>query len=198
MLQVYAEVMGAHFAPYIEQCLTLSTKLLTFYLHEDTRNAATRLIPVLLKDSKDAGVGMKFICNSVIAGDTLKNIWSEIIFKLNQIAYEDSDAAFLHHLFYAIAESIDVLGENCLNGEQIDDFSKACENQLLAYFQRCQSRKSNTDPEEDDDDEKEVSEEQENDEKMLNEVFSLELLITDCKCDHSSIQKPQKPIHPIF
>lgn len=163
MLLVYARVMEAHFAPFVEPVLNLSLSLFTFYYSEGVRQAAVSLIPYLLKDALLAGFDP----------EAVRQIWATVLLKINAALYEEASVEFIQYLYNALGEGIAVMGDGCMSAEQLDDLGKSVEISLSEYFQRYQKRQRSRvlDQEEgEEEDEAPLDEEQEADDEMLNQI----------------------------
>ncbi|KAI9024505.1 hypothetical protein CLU79DRAFT_834266 [Phycomyces nitens] len=161
MLLSYARDLGAGFLPYVAPVLEIALPLLKFYFHDDVRHAAAALIPLLLKDAKDANV----------AQVELANMWTTIFEKLVKIMQIEDDVAFLSQIYTTFYECVDVLGENCLLPAQLEAFNKANEEQLKKFLERLSSREAEKQTGDyEADDEEQRAEEEELEEEALGEL----------------------------
>ncbi|KAG2213565.1 hypothetical protein INT46_002271 [Mucor plumbeus] len=161
MLVSYARDLGAGFLPYVAQVLEIALPLLKFYFHDGVRHAAAALIPVLLKDAKDANV----------APAELANMWNTIFEKLAKIMTIEDDITFLAQTYATFSECLDVLGENCLQPAQIESFVKGTEEQLTKFLERLTEREQEKQAGEYDvEDEEQLADEEANEEDALSEL----------------------------
>lgn len=89
MLVSYARDLGAGFLPYVAQVLEIALPLLKFYFHDGVRHAAAALIPLLLRDAKEAN----------IAPNELQTMWNTIFEKVMNIMNKEDDITFLAQLY---------------------------------------------------------------------------------------------------
>ncbi|KAI9481685.1 MAG: armadillo-type protein [Benjaminiella poitrasii] len=161
MLVSYARDLGAGFLPYVGPVLEIALPLLKFYFHDGVRHAAAALIPVLLKDAKDANV----------APGEIANMWNTIFEKLSKILTIEDDITFLAQAYATFSECIDVLGENCLQPAQIESFMKGASEQLTKFLERLNEREQEKQAGEyDADDEDQLADEEASEEDALSEM----------------------------
>ncbi|KAI7872213.1 armadillo-type protein [Spinellus fusiger] len=130
MLLSYARDLGAGFLPYVAPVLEIALPLLKFYFHDDVRHAAAALLPLLLKDAKEAQV----------APSELATMWNTIFEKTVKIMQIEDDVSFLSQIYTTFYECVDVLGENCLSPHQLEVLNKANEEQLGKFLERLSAR----------------------------------------------------------
>lgn len=126
MLVSYARDLGAGFLPYVPQVLEIALPLLKFYFHDGVRHAAAALIPLLLRDAKEAN----------IAPNELQTMWNTIFEKVMNIMNKEDDITFLAQLYSTFYECVEVLGENSLQPAHLEAFTSAAEGQLKMYLER--------------------------------------------------------------
>ncbi|KAF7725557.1 hypothetical protein EC973_009512 [Apophysomyces ossiformis] len=161
MLVSYARDLGAGFLPYVAPVLELALPLLKFYFHDGVRHAAASLIPLLLKDAKEAN----------IASDQLANMWHTIYEKVSKIMMIEDDISFLAQIYATFYECLDVLGENCLQPAQLESFTKSTQEQLKKFLERLTAREqSKQNGEYDADDEENLAEEEATEDDALGEL----------------------------
>ncbi|KAI9339498.1 armadillo-type protein [Pilaira anomala] len=161
MLVSYARDLGAGFLPYVPEVLEIALPLLKFYFHDGVRHAAAALIPVLLKDAKDANV----------APTDLANMWNTIFEKIVKIMTIEEDITFLAQTYATFSECLDVLGENCLQPAQIESFVKGTDEQLKKFLERLTEREQEKQAGEyDADDEEQMADEEASEEDALSEL----------------------------
>ncbi|CEP09674.1 hypothetical protein [Parasitella parasitica] len=161
MLVSYARDLGAGFLPYVAQVLEIALPLLKFYFHDGVRHAAAALIPVLLKDAKDANV----------AHPELANMWNTIFEKLVKIITIEDDISFLAQSFTTFSDCLDVIGNSCLQPEQIERFVKGTQEQLVKLLERLTEREQKKQTKDyDPEDEEQWADEEANEEDALSEV----------------------------
>ncbi|KAI8140976.1 armadillo-type protein [Fennellomyces sp. T-0311] len=132
MLVSYARDLGAGFLPYVASVLEIALPLLKFYFHDGVRHAAAALLPLLLKDAKDANV----------PSEELASMWHTIYEKVIKILANEDDISFLAQLYATFYESIEVLGENCLQAEQVESFTAASETHLKMFLEQLTTREA--------------------------------------------------------
>jgi hypothetical protein len=160
MLVSYARDLGAGFLPYVGQVLEIALPLLKFYFHEGVRLAAATLIPLLLKDAKDAGIDHS----------ELANMWNSIYEKVTKLMVIEDDVSFLGQIYNTFAECLEVLGENCLQPAQVEVFTKAIEGQMTKFLERLTEREGNKQSGEyDPEDEEQLAEEESLEDDAISE-----------------------------
>ncbi|ORZ24178.1 armadillo-type protein, partial [Absidia repens] len=132
MLVSYARDLGAGFIQYVGPVLEIALPLLKFYFHDGVRHAAATLIPLLLRDAKDANV----------PANELAAMWHTIFEKVAKIMVIEDDLTFLSQVYATFHDCLEVLGENCLQPEQIETFVKAAEEQLKKFYERLNEREA--------------------------------------------------------
>lgn len=125
MLISYARDLGAGFLPYVGQVLEIAVPLLKFYFHDGVRHTAAQLLPILLKDAKDANV----------APNELLSIWRTIYDKVMPLLNNEDEIPFVAELFSTFSDCVEVLGENCLQAAEQEAFVGAMEEQLKRIYE---------------------------------------------------------------
>ncbi|KAI9597109.1 importin subunit beta-3 [Syncephalis fuscata] len=162
MFVCYARELGPVFRPYVEQVLNIVLPLLKFYFHEGVRFAAATVIPMLLycvsqSEPKDI--------------PAVKQMWSVICQRLNEVTFSEADPSFLQQLFASYTDCIEELGDSCMSPEQLEFFIKAVESQLKEYCQRLKNRQEEREAQGyENEDEDAFTLEEEEDDAMLAEM----------------------------
>ncbi|KAI8343761.1 hypothetical protein BC941DRAFT_100252 [Chlamydoabsidia padenii] len=161
MLVSYARDLGAGFIQYVGPVLEIALPLLKFYFHDGVRHAAATLIPLLLRDAKDANV----------APNDLAAMWHSIFEKLSKIMVIEDDITFLAQVYATFHDCLEVLGENCLQPAEIETFVKATEDQLKKFYDRLNEREAGKQSGEyDAEDEEQLLDDEVSEEEALSEV----------------------------
>ncbi|KAI8992324.1 armadillo-type protein [Pilobolus umbonatus] len=161
MLVSYARDLGAGFLPYVGQVLEISLPLLKFYFHEGVRHAAAVLIPILLKDAKEANVSPA----------DLSNMWNTVFEKVFKVITIEDDLSFLAQSYSTFTDSLEILGKTCLQPSQVESFVKAAEDQIKSSLTRLNNREQEKQTGEyDADDEEQLAEEEAVEEDVLSEL----------------------------
>src|SRR6185312_15663346 len=126
MLICYARELGASFRPYVENVMEIVLPLLKFFFHDEVRNAAAAVIPYLLASVKKADENPEY----------LVSLWHTVSQKVIEAIAGESDPMFLWQLYITFHESLETVGDNSLNAEELDAFTRATESQLQDFYQR--------------------------------------------------------------
>ncbi|KAI9310005.1 armadillo-type protein, partial [Dichotomocladium elegans] len=132
MLVSYARDLGAGFLPYVGEVLDIAIPLLKFYFHDGVRHAAAALIPLLLRDAKEANV----------APTELQTMWNTILQRIMKIMSNEDDITFLAQLYATFYECVETLGENCLQTDDLETFAIAAETHIKMYLERLTLREA--------------------------------------------------------
>ncbi|KAI9499421.1 hypothetical protein BDB00DRAFT_796249 [Zychaea mexicana] len=161
MLVSYARDLGAGFLPYVTQVLEIALPLLKFYFHDGVRHAAAALLPLLLRDAKEANV----------PGNELASMWHTVFEKIAKVFATEDDVSFLAQLYATFYECVEVLGQNCMQPEQLELFTKACEEHIKMFLERLTARESEKQAGEyDPEDEEQLMDEEVTEEDALSEL----------------------------
>ncbi|CAH1757572.1 14994_t:CDS:10 [Entrophospora sp. SA101] len=161
MLICYARELGPAFCPYVEQVLEIVLPLLKFLFHEGVRNAAAATIPHLLQAVKKANASPEYILN----------MWHTIAKKIIECIMIETDTSFLWQLYVTFHESLEVVGDNSLDEQLLNVFTKATEAQLQEFYRRLQQREqARHSGDYDADDEDLIMEEEATEEGVLGEL----------------------------
>ncbi|KAH7883434.1 ARM repeat-containing protein [Phlebopus sp. FC_14] len=95
-LVIYCSTLGARFGPYLSQSLELTLRALEFYFHEGVREAACRLVPLLLSCGKHSGT----LTPEMISASLSKFI---------QCIQMETDPSFIASLYKFLGDSLLVL-----------------------------------------------------------------------------------------
>ncbi|KAJ1961863.1 importin subunit beta-3 [Dipsacomyces acuminosporus] len=146
----YAKELGAGFVTYAAEVLDILVPLFKFYFHEGVRTAAAAAVPPVLASVK-------------LSGDVnaLRQVWTQICDKYVSVLATEEDDTFTLQLFNSFAESLDIVGEQSMSGEQLQSFTNACVQQMTKYYQRMKEREEARAAQElDEDDEEQLAEEE--------------------------------------
>lgn len=161
MLVSYARDLGAGFLPYVAQVLEIALPLLKFYFHDGVRHASATLLPLLLRDAKEANV----------APAELATMWRTIFEKVVKLLATEDDISFLAQLYSTSYQCVEILGENCLQPADLEAFTKSVEEQLKQFLERLTTHENNKrSGEYDGEDEEQVLDEEAVEEDALSEL----------------------------
>ncbi|KAI7854692.1 armadillo-type protein, partial [Circinella umbellata] len=181
MLVSYARDLGAGFLPYVPQVLEIALPLLKFYFHDGVRHAAAALLPLLLRDAKDANID----------ANELSTMWNNIFEKINKVFATEDDVTFLAQLYSTFYECVEILGQQYLQAEQLEAFITACKDHIKTFLERLTTRESEKQAGEfDPEDEEQMLDDEVTEEDALGELsHSLQVLF--------KVLGPQ-PVAPYF
>ncbi|ORY01320.1 ARM repeat-containing protein [Basidiobolus meristosporus CBS 931.73] len=161
MFICYSRELGAGFSPYTEKVLEIVLPLLRFYFHDGVRQAAAATIPQLLNCAKLAQPNSEYVAK----------MWQLVSQKITEAILNESDPGYLIQLFIAYYESLETLGNNCMDVSQMEVFTKATVSQLEEYKNRLEAREQSKHGEDyDPEDEEIILEEEATEEAMLGEL----------------------------
>ncbi|PVZ98231.1 hypothetical protein BB558_005779 [Smittium angustum] len=148
MLICYARELGAGFEPYSKQVLELVLPLLKFYFHEGVKFASTAAISPILESMKSSVVLESANTNNPNLSSTpgtksyeFVNAWTNICNTLlKAIVNEIDDVSFISQLYSSFADCVEVVGDHCLNDEQLKKFSEAVNLILSKSLEQIDSR----------------------------------------------------------
>ncbi|RMZ75758.1 hypothetical protein DV737_g5144, partial [Chaetothyriales sp. CBS 132003] len=128
LITIYAQILGAAFAPYVENIAKqIAIPSLAFFFHDPVRVSSAKLIPQLLNSYKHA-YGP--------ASPQLAALWHECCEK--EIELLDSEPAIdtLAEMYQCFYESVEVVGKNCLSPVHMQAFVKCVRATLDDYQTR--------------------------------------------------------------
>ncbi|KAL7411623.1 armadillo-type protein [Mrakia frigida] len=118
MLVVYASTLGVHFSPYMEATMTLALKNLTFFFHDEVRQSAAILIPILIATAKQT---------SQITPQLLNAVFSKLV----DVLTSEPDASALAFFVKSFADCVRVVGVENLPLDLRTRFDSGAETQLV-------------------------------------------------------------------
>ncbi|KAF9218740.1 ARM repeat-containing protein [Gyrodon lividus] len=116
-LVIYCSILGGRFGPYITQTLELTLQALLFYFHEGVREAACRLVPLLMACGKSSGT----LTPEMVSASLSKLVYCVQI---------ESDASFLTSLYKSVADTLRVVGIPALTPVLTGGLMDATKHQL--------------------------------------------------------------------
>ncbi|KAF9236016.1 armadillo-type protein [Melanogaster broomeanus] len=126
-LVIYCSILGGRFGPYLTQSLELTLPALLFYFHEGVREAACRLIPLLLSCGKSSGT----LAPQMIPASLTKLIYCIQI---------ETDASFVSSLYKSVADALRVVGIPALTPELSNALVDATKHQLQSLADKRKQR----------------------------------------------------------
>jgi hypothetical protein len=126
-LVIYCSILGGRFGPYLTQSLELTLPALLFYFHEGVREAACRLIPLLLSCGKSSGT----LAPQMIPASLTKLIYCVQI---------ETDASFVSSLYKSVADALRVVGIPALTPELSNALVDATKHQLQSLADKRKQR----------------------------------------------------------
>ncbi|KAL4079008.1 armadillo-type protein [Scleroderma citrinum] len=128
-LVIYCNTLGARFGPYLSQSLELALPALLFYFHEGVREAACRLIPLLLSCGKTSGT---------LTAQMITASLHQLVKRLRT----EPDPSFVGSLYRSTADSLRVVGMGFLTPDLADGLLDATKAQLTTLAERRKIRSS--------------------------------------------------------
>ncbi|KAG6333935.1 hypothetical protein ID866_5157 [Astraeus odoratus] len=116
-LVIYCSILGSRFGPYLTQSLELTLPALQFYFHEGVREAACRLIPLLLSCGKNSGT-------------LTPQMVSASLRQIIQCLRMEADPSFVASLYRSMVDSLLVVGMGALTPELAEGVLEATKSQL--------------------------------------------------------------------
>ncbi|KAI5991786.1 armadillo-type protein [Pisolithus marmoratus] len=126
-LVIYCSVLGGRFGPYLSQSLELTLPALQFYFHEGVREAACRLIPLLLSCGKNSGT-------------LTPQMVQASLHQLIRCLRTETDPSFVASLYRSIIDSLLVVGMGVLIPELGDGLMDASKAQLTTFADKRKMR----------------------------------------------------------
>eukprot|EP00891_Asterochloris_glomerata_P002388 jgi/Astpho2/2388/Aster-05646 len=115
MLCCYADELKEGFFPYVEEVTGLMVSLLTFYFHEDVRDAAVQALPELLTCAKAAADKGMANASPQYVKQMLDYIWD----KLMEAMQREPDHSVLHSMLNTIEQIVKLLAPDLMSLQQI-------------------------------------------------------------------------------
>lgn len=171
-----------YFMPYIEPVTNIMVQLLQFAYLEDIRETAASIMPRLLEAVKagiDKGKSDK---------NMLGQLFYTVIARLLEAIDIECETTTAIALIDSLNDCIKVLGENCLNEQQMQSIVEILRKSFLASLEKKQSSQKTYESEED---------EEERDE-LENEILSEEQLLTIIAETVGQIMKSNRAFIPYF
>ncbi|KAJ2693743.1 importin subunit beta-3, partial [Coemansia spiralis] len=150
LLGTYARDLGPAFLPHAAETLELLVPLFRFYFHEGVRAAAAAAVPHMLLALRASGDGA-----------AMAQAWGPVCDRYTAALLSEEDDSFALQLFASFAESLGVVSEASMTGEQMEAFVAACVQQMTKYHGRMKEREAARAADEvDEDDEDQMAEEE--------------------------------------
>ncbi|SCW02128.1 LAFE_0E14796g1_1 [Lachancea fermentati] len=137
LLQVYATILKNFFAVYVDEIMReIAVPSIDFYLHDGVRATGAGLIPVLL--------------SSLVAATGLQNndvlqLWHLASTKLISGIISEPMPEITQIYHTALVDGIGIMGDNCLNSEQLSQYTKGVSANLSDIYERVKQRHNQDD-----------------------------------------------------
>eukprot|EP00123_Amoebidium_parasiticum_P010033 comp19850_c0_seq1/m.23938 comp19850_c0_seq1/g.23938 ORF comp19850_c0_seq1/g.23938 comp19850_c0_seq1/m.23938 type:complete len:1095 (-) comp19850_c0_seq1:379-3663(-) len=166
VLSMLASVLGADYAPWLEQTAATLMPLVRFYMHEGVRQAATSAMPALLQCAAAANLGP----------EAFSKAWETVAKQLLPAIHHEPESFVLPDMLAALRQCIQVVsktvGVPVFTPEQTKKLSDGLRHQIQATMTRAHRRKLEK-AEEDDEETGEERDEAAADEGILRELADL-------------------------
>ncbi|KAH8595233.1 armadillo-type protein [Bisporella sp. PMI_857] len=131
LLVVYASVLEAAFAPYVEVAMEqIAIPGLGFFFHDPVRVVSAKLVPQLLKAYK----------KHFGPSEQLQNLWNATIVKVLECLSAEPAIDTLAEMYQCFYESVELMGKNCLTERHMNLFMDAVKTALEDYTDRVVAR----------------------------------------------------------
>jgi len=161
MLYCYAKELKAGFHNYARPVLEIVVPLLKFYFDDSVRVAAAVTIAPLLKSVQLANY----------APNAIHEMWLMAVDHLLDVIQSETEPDILCKLLEGFYTSVEVMGQECLNANQLAQFGEGIRIQLTEVFERDKARKRRRqDDDYDEEVEASLADESVNDEYTLREL----------------------------
>jgi len=165
MLYCYAEELKEGFFQFVEPVASIVIPLMKFYYHDNVRSAAVSTVPCLLTSLSLALPNDRTM---------LFELWGRIFPVLLEAMVAEIENEILLGMIEALQNCVEIVGENCLNPNQLEDTVKAVKSLLGESFQRRKQRLEEADDQDFDPEEEErLGEENEKEEDILSMIGDL-------------------------
>lgn len=165
LIASYADILKADFYQYSKEIIVdILLPATDFYLHDDVRRAAASALPPLLLTAK-AATGEQ-------SRETLE-LWQLIAEKLIGAVGTEPVIDLLFVYYSALADCITIIGDNALNGDQLNLFVKNVDNNLKELYERLKEREGQDDEYNEDVDEEDGDYTDEELSDEINKVISV-------------------------
>ncbi|TGO38032.1 hypothetical protein BHYA_0083g00110 [Botrytis hyacinthi] len=165
LLVVYAQVLEAHFAPYVQGVMVnIALPGLAFFFHDPVRVVSAKCVPQLLNSYKKA-YGPE--------SSQLRDLWGATIPKVLEVLSAEPAIDTLAEMYQCFYESVEVMGKNCLPRQQMDLFMDSAISALEDYKERVRARaeeRADANREEGDEDSEETLYAIEDDQTLLSDM----------------------------
>ncbi|KAF7876501.1 hypothetical protein EAF04_001591 [Stromatinia cepivora] len=165
LLVVYAQVLEAHFAPYVEGVMgQIALPGLAFFFHDPVRVVSAKCVPQLLNSYKKA---------FGVESAELRNLWTATIPKILEVLSAEPAIDTLAEMYQCFYESVEVMGKNCLNQSHMELFMDSAISALDDYKERVKARieeRADANREEGDEDSEETLYAIEDDQTLLSDM----------------------------
>ncbi|ESZ96192.1 importin subunit beta-3 [Sclerotinia borealis F-4128] len=165
LLVVYAQVLEAQFAPYVEIVMgNIALPGLAFFFHDPVRVVSAKCVPQLLNSYKKA---------YSLESPQLSNLWQNTIPKILEVLSAEPAIDTLAEMYQCFYESVEVMGNNCLTQQHMELFMESAISALVDYKDRVKARieeRADANREEGDEDSEETLYAIEDDQTLLSDM----------------------------
>lgn len=165
LLVVYAQVLGAQFANYVEGIMwNIALPGLAFFFHDPVRVVSAKCVPQLINSYKKA-----YGAESA----ELRALWTNTIPKILEVLSAEPAVDTLAEMYQCFYESVEVMGPNCLTQQHMELFMDSAISALDDYKQRVKDRaeeRAEANREEGDEESEEVLYAIEDDQTLLSDM----------------------------
>jgi hypothetical protein len=165
LLVVYAQVLEGSFAGWVEKVMVdIALPGLAFFFHDPVRVVSAKCVPQLLNSYKK-----RFGSPS----QELQRLWNGTIERVLEVLTAEPAVDTLAEMYQCFYESVEVMGKNSLNPQQMAGFIDSATSALEDYKDRDAARaeeKAEANPEEGDEESEETAYAIEDDQTLLSDM----------------------------
>ncbi|KAI9375413.1 armadillo-type protein [Aspergillus egyptiacus] len=132
LITIYAQILEAAFEPYVPETMEkIAIPGLAFFFHDPVRVSSAKLIPQLLNSYKKA----HGVQSAGFAG-----MWVKVAEKIIEVLSAEPTVDTLAEMYQCFYESVEVVGQNCLNQQHMHAFIQSAKSTLEDYQTRVKAR----------------------------------------------------------
>ena len=132
LIVIYAQTLQAGFEMYVNDIMRkIALPGLGFFFHEPVRVASAKAVPQLLGAYKAA---------HGIQSPQFIELWSETVDKVSELLSSEPAIETLAEMYQCFYESLEVVGKNSLNAQQMSVFIESAKTVLEDFQQRVKDR----------------------------------------------------------
>ena len=132
LITVYAQNLGAGFAPYVLEIMEkVAISGLAFFFHDPVRVASAKAVPQLLGSFKAA---------HGIQSQEYSSLWKSTIEKVLEVLETEPAIETLAEMYQCFYEAVEVTGKDCLSNDHMAVFITSAETVLKDFQERVKER----------------------------------------------------------